>query len=455
MNTTKIILINTNLSNNGFYCYPFGIEGSWINHGLASIGAYLQYKQIPFEYIDLRKLCGWKDFRKRISCIDKGGQQIFGISATTVDYGNAVKAAKIIKKKYPTATVVFGGIHASVMTEECMQEQSFDHVILGEGEKALYNLYISPENKRIIQGEPFIDLDEIPLIDRDIFGNKEASIYPSGLPKPFATFIASRGCPYNCSFCQPAEKLLFGKKVRSRSPENLIDDIENCIQTLNIKSFLIHDDCLLCDKAWIHAFINQLAQRKIYLPFAIQTRADLICKFPELITKLREQGLSLVLIGFESGSQDILDFLHKGTTVEQNLKAARICRENDVAIWANYMFGIPGESSDDVNRTVSMIQKINPAVHSPSFFTPYPGSYLYQYCQEKDLSLIEKYQDYRRNPSGKKIRGVDYTFLRKAVQRSKNINSAQVLLFTLRSLVYRSALMLRRLFLCSIRNIFR
>jgi radical SAM superfamily enzyme YgiQ (UPF0313 family) len=122
------------------------------------------------------------------------------------------------------------------------------------------------------------------------------------------------------------------------------------------------------------------------------------------------------MVGFESGSQRILDFLKKGVTVEENIKAAQILKQYGLKIFANYMFGVPTETNDEVKKTVRMIKEINPDCHSPTFFTPYPGSYLYDYVMEKNLSLMNAHAKYDRSPaSGEKIKGVDYQFLREVV----------------------------------------
>ncbi|MBN1270666.1 MAG: B12-binding domain-containing radical SAM protein [Candidatus Aminicenantes bacterium] len=413
----KAILIHAGMGSRGFNSCGKGMDESWINHGLASIGAYLKLKGYEFRYLDLRKFKSWTQFLKEIHVMKP---DIAGISATTVDYDIALKVAGLIKSVSPSKKTVLGGIHASVCPDECSTEGNFDHLIVGEGEVVFREIIEGKIFHKIIRGKPIEDLNELPFIDRDIFGKNETPIYPTLFPKPFSTFIASRGCPYNCSFCQPAERIVFGRKMRSRSPENLVDEIEKCKKDLRINSYLIHDDCMLWNIEWVENFLSALSRKNLKMPFAIQSRADLISKYPDLIKGLKMFGLTMILIGFESGSQKILDFLKKGTTVEHNFQAAKICRNNNVAIWANYMFGIPEETKSDVTKTVEMIREIKPEVCSPSFFTPYPGTYLSQYCDQRNLSLIGNYTDFRRNPEGRKIRGIDYHYLRKAVRESKN-----------------------------------
>ena len=86
------------------------------------------------------------------------------------------------------------------------------------------------------------------------------------------------------------------------------------------------------------------------------------------------------------------------------------------------MLGIPTETKEEVMDTVRMIKKIKPDVRSPAFYTPHPGSDLYKYCIENNLSLIKSHSEYRRNPYGEKVKGVDYNFLRKARDESLELN---------------------------------
>jgi radical SAM superfamily enzyme YgiQ (UPF0313 family) len=130
-------------------------------------------------------------------------------------------------------------------------------------------------------------------------------------------------------------------------------------------------------------------------------------------------GLRGYFIGFESGSDRVLRFIRKGTRRWQNLRAAEICREHGIAIWANYMLGIPTETKEEVMETISMLKSIDPDYYSPAFYTPHPGSDLYAYCVENDLSLIKSHDSYRRNPDEAKIKGIDYDWLAWAVQESQ------------------------------------
>ena len=139
----------------------------------------------------------------------------------------------------------------------------------------------------------------------------------------------------------------------------------------------------------------------------------------DMIRHLREAGARMFSIGFESGNDRILKLLRKGTKVEQNYKAAEICRELDIMIDANYMLGIPTETEAEMMDTVRMINAIDPEVRSAAFYSPHPGTDLNDFCIENNLLLTTDYQRFRRNPNGAKIKGVDYKLVRKMLWRSR------------------------------------
>jgi radical SAM superfamily enzyme YgiQ (UPF0313 family) len=149
----------------------------------------------------------------------------------------------------------------------------------------------------------------------------------------------------------------------------------------------------------------------------VAARADIIVKNEEMMKTLKMAGCDTVSIGIESGSQRILDFLGKGTTVEQNIEAVRTCKKHGLRVVANYMYGIPSETNDDVLMTATMISKMDPEVKSCAYFTPYPGCELATYCEERGLSLLKDFKDFNRYPGKPKIKGVDYDYIRKTRER--------------------------------------
>jgi anaerobic magnesium-protoporphyrin IX monomethyl ester cyclase len=233
------------------------------------------------------------------------------------------------------------------------------------------------------------------------------------------TIIAGRGCRYNCSFCKPGEDILFGKGVRRRSVPHVIGELKHLRDKYQFNTLMIHDDCLTEDREWVTQFCDSYEAEGFTQPFWCQARVDHVVRHEDMIQRMAQVGLAGLFLGFESGSDRVLRFIRKGTTLAKNLEAARICRKYGIRIWANYMLGLPTETEEEIKETIAMLKEIDPDYYSPAYYTPYPGNDLYKYCIEHDLSLVKDHDGYSRNPTEPKTRGHDPEFLRWALEDSQ------------------------------------
>lgn len=391
----------------------------WIHHGLASISAYIKSKG----YTDVSCINLWKlntvcEFREIIS-ESASDADVFGVSINSLDCDSAIKCIKIIKELNPKSIIVVGGPHPTLMLHEVEPYPEIDYIITGEGEISFANLLddlkASKTPDRVIRGiRP--NVEDLPFIDDTLMGRIEPPYLPI-LPRPFLSIITCRGCMYNCKFCQPASKIMFGKKVQRRSVKNVIAELKIMREKYDFKSFIVLDDCLTEDKKWIDEFCDEYIKHGFNQPFVIQSRVDFICKNEHLVEKLAKAGLKAFSIGFESGSQRLLNFLNKGTTVEQNIHASEICHKYDIKVKGNIMLGSPTETNEEAQETLAMVKKLNAYMLATSFYTPQPGSDLYKYCEDHGISLIKQSADLNRvDQSVKKIKGIDYDFLAHVVE---------------------------------------
>ena len=413
----KVTLIYPGITECGFNSLK-GNEGSWMNHGLAILSSALRAKGHEANLIDLRRLTGWEHFRQ---VVKDRAREVVGITMMSVDYNVGVTAAEIIKEIKPATKIFVGGAHPSICPGELERLQCIDCAIKGEGEitfpKLVDDLVNGKSPPKVVDGYRLEDLDESPWADRDLFQCPEEPFMPF-LEAPFVTLIAGRGCKYNCNYCQPAERLIFGRKVRRRSVTNVIDELKHLNNRYHFNSFMIHDDCLTENREWVMEFCRQYKAEGFTQPFVAQSRADIICKNRDMVEALCEAGLSLFIIGFESGSDRVLKFLRKGCTRQQNLEAAHICKELGIKIWANYMLGLPTETKEEVLETLSMLKQIKPYHCSPAFYTPHPGSDLFEIGKKMGIHLITNHNSYRRNTYEPKIKGPDYKFLASILSKS-------------------------------------
>ncbi|MFA5147111.1 MAG: radical SAM protein [Candidatus Omnitrophota bacterium] len=416
----KIALLYPGITMDGFARPPERPRTGWIHHGLSHISSALKKDGHTVSLIDLRQLYGWDELPPLVKRI---APEVVGITMMSLDFDAAITSAKIIKDTDKKIRVVVGGVHPSIMPDELMGNPYIDYIFKGEAEITLPrvagDIASGAMKSKVIQGE-MPDLEKIPFEDRSLFPILEAPMVPF-LKMPFITATAGRGCVYNCNFCQPAERKIFGSKVRRVSVERFMEELTMTRDRVGLNSLMIHDDCLLEDIRWVEKFLRFYGTKGFGKPFVCQSRADIIVKHPDLFRDMKRHGLALLLVGFESGSQRILDFLRKGTTVEQNYRAGAICKRLGIRVFANFILGIPTETKEEVMETVKMIEKIRPYVPSPTFYTPFPGSDLFEYCKEKDISLIKDHSDYKRDPVSPKIKGIDYEFLKEALARTRHI----------------------------------
>lgn len=414
----KITLIYPGIAGLGFNSIGKGMDAIWINLGLCYIGAYLKQQGYSIGLIDLRRMHSWDDFSIRLDCENS---EAVGVQFNAVNFDYAMQCCKIAKEH--NKIVIAGGPHATYSPQQLLDSGFIDYVICGEGEISFLELIQQIEtgitSDRIIQGKRMDNLDVFPFPDRDLFGVSDLILlrYFSNFPYQDNGLVvmASRGCIYNCTFCQPLVKQMFGNNVRYRSVENVICEVKFLIEKYKIKYISFQDDTFTVRKNWVLEFCKKIKEEKINVNWSAQSRANTVDE--ELIKTMKDAGCTCLFFGFESGSQRILDFIKKGIKVEQSISAAKLCKKYGIIMFADYMIGIPTETEEDLKQTYKMIEEIKPEIHSLTYFTPVPGSYLYEYCKENNLINITTFSDFDRRPTGEKIKGVDYKLLNRWKQK--------------------------------------
>ena len=382
-------------------------EATYINHGLGMLSAVLKREGHTCFSNDLRSFQSWKHFEDTVKT------QNFDLTLIgfhSMDKDNALQVCRIIKNHFPDKPIIAGGPHVTIAQER--ELPNVDCIVWGEGEITILELINDLKNlPKLVTGKPIDDLDNLPFVDRELVNcefEKHTPLLPL-LPVPFYTVNVGRGCPYSCRFChQSGDNPIFTKRCRVRSVGNFLEELRMIMAGTGqeIGSLMIHDDVFPHQK-WCEELIGKMEQR---IPFWCQMRSDFICKNEDLITDLAEIGLTWVSLGVESGSQRMLDFLNKRTTVEQNQKAIEILHRNNVNIFANFFFGGPTETKEDIELSGDLIKESKFSWHSFSTYTCYPGSDLFQYCVDNDLFLDEHYS-MTRHPYERKVKDIDYDYL--------------------------------------------
>lgn len=315
--------------------------------------------------------------------VKKIAPDLIGITGMTPVIDNAFRTAGICRRyaKY----VVIGGPHVSVAGSKVFEQcPDVDYVIQGEGEISFPLLVEALERNKDITNVPGVitrdfsnlpsplidELDSIPFPARHLLPNERYRyILSSG---KVTTMFTSRGCPYHCVFC---DKAVFGSKWRARSAANVVDEIELVRRDYGIDSIIFYDDLFTLDKKRVLEICQGIIDRKLKIEWKCEGRVNLADK--ETLTLMKKAGCSMIAYGVESGNQKGLDYLNKGTTVEQIRNAFELTKRAGIRPMAYFVLGIPVETYDDELRTIDFAKEIKPAYAQFSVLSPVPGTKLY------------------------------------------------------------------------------
>ncbi len=416
----RILMVDPGFGSRSWDTFKESHWTSIIHHGLCGLSACLKEKGYSDVHLaDIRQLKSKNDFEQRVREV---APDIVAMTMRSCDINMTRDLALQVRKVEPRAKIVVGGLHISIDPEYALNLDCFDHVVQGEGEISFLELVDQVsrgENPpRHIIGIP-PDLDALPWIDRELYPYHITINNPNyeGVFKaPMVTMLCSRGCIFNCSFCQPHARKHFGKGARIRSPRNVYEELEALYERYRFNCVKFYDYTFTQYPEWVEEFCDYY--QTIAKPFWIQSRADLIVKHPHIIKLLKNVGLKMIAVGFESGSNSVLRTLRKGATRDINLHAARIVNENAVLLSGSFMLGIPGENPEDVEATISMASSMKPEFTSVSFFTPIPGNDLYDECKKRDLIINDHPETWVEfSPEVPKIKEIDYEYLKNAAAR--------------------------------------
>jgi radical SAM superfamily enzyme YgiQ (UPF0313 family) len=292
--------------------------------------------------------------------------------------------AKLIKKNFPKKIIVVGGIHATIEPESFLRESEIDYIIRGEGEEAFLdfcNTYDkAPKNLKNLKNvnknplRPFLKMDDLKLPNYSLIDlSKYKRVHVS----------LSRGCSHNCTFCYSCK--MWGREknpfIRAYNTEKVKELFKELVEKCHIKTFEIVDDNFVQIKSRCVEICHFLEKYKVN--FFCFGRAD--CLNEEIMQGLKRAGCHTIFIGAESGSQRVLDFLNKETTLEQNANAIRLCKKYKIASDTSFMLGITTETSEELKETRDFVKKYKPDVSNMLIFNPFPGTEVFDYCVRNNL----------------------------------------------------------------------
>lgn len=381
----------------------------YFHHGIAALSAILKKAGHQTNLIQFTKEILEEEFQRKVKALNP---DLIGFSSTAHVFPFVKKYAKAVKR-IKNIPVICGGVHPTVCPEEVIEDENIDIICRGEGDLAMIELCQKMENGQSIKdiknlwvkkgGNIFknelrslvTNLDELPFPDREIFDYPNLNLEKKGI----GTFMFSRGCPYQCTFCcESTLRKLYPDPQhyhRIRSPQSIVAEIKEVIKKYSFIKFIrLDDDLLFARLDWLREFVP-LYKKEVGLSFSSDIRVSLMTE--EILSLLKQAGAHLLKVGVESGNDYILkEILNKGITVEQTKKAFITARKKKIKAQAYNMIGLPEEGPKEILETIKLNAEIKADLSVVSIFYPYKGTYLYDFCVKKRY-FKEEYAELPKN----------------------------------------------------------
>lgn len=333
---------------------------------------------------------------------------VIGIHMKTASFRSGINLATLAKRNDPRVKVIVGGPHPSMLPEEVLKHEVFDYAVLHEGEIAMVNLVNAlaagrepvgvkgiayrDASGQVVRtpGQPAIqDLDaELPFPDRDSLLSKEQY-----LPDSYGISFTSRGCPFECIYCDSPK--FWGRKVRYRSPGNIAAELTEIHGKYGTRYVKFYDDTWTLNQKRGVEVCEAMIQAGLPakgVTWQCTTRAD--CLSDDLVKAMKAAGCAMANIGLETASDRLLKVVKKGETKEEIAAGVRMLQRHGIAVNLYVMMGLPTETEADVEETMAFAKALKPNSLIPSIATPYPGTELFEVAQrdgfiQSDLDWAE------------------------------------------------------------------
>ena len=332
---------------------------------------------------------------------------VVGITAMTCMLYDAYRTAQVVKNVSEDIHVTFGGPHVSIYPAETAALACVDSAIVGEAEETFpkfLNALAVDEDLSCVSGvffkrnteiapsdaRPFVtNLDTLPAPDRRLLQIERYSSLVDA-DSFSTTMITSRGCPNRCIFCDIPHHAF-----RARSPRAVVEEMEECLK-LGISEIYIFDDTFNLRRDRVLEICNQIIDRGLPVRWAFRGRVHPLDR--EMLEQLKQAGCTRIQLGVEAGTQEILNRLRKGITLDQVRHAFALARSVGISTVAYFMIGSPGETREHVLRTIEFAHEIKPDYPVFCITVPFPNTAMYREGLKRGILSHDYWLEHARSP---------------------------------------------------------
>ncbi len=380
------------------------VTGCYPPLGLAYLGAVLRDAGHDPTIIDAKVLAL---SNAEIASALPRDTQVIGITATTLGWPAARDTAEHARAAFPDALLVLGGPHVTAFPKVSLEASAFDIGVLGDGEDTLVELCrrhseAVPLNDlpgcvvrdgstvRLTDAVQWIDeIDRIPFPALDLLPMDRYRCVM--VEHPFASMITSRGCPYRCDFCS---QVYSGSTLRSRSAENIVDEMAALVENHEAKEVLLFDETFGARRSVALRVCELIRERGLRMRWNARTRIDVVDR--ELLEAMRDAGCYAIHLGIESGTQRVLEMMNKRITLDAIRRAVALAREVGFQTHAYFMIGYPGETRDEIESTLRFSRNLGLDWASYTITIPNPHTPLCERAERDGHLPVGYWESYTR-----------------------------------------------------------
>ena len=398
--------------------------------GLAYLASYLRHKDSEIDISLIDCLRDGISNSRLTEIISRENPDLLGFTVYSLFYENVKDVIRKIREKNGAVRIIIGGPHVSALPVFSLEDAGADFSAFGEGEETLAELadtLMAGENVfsaikglcyhdsdgRIMQNPPRAepaDINSIPWPDWQLIRPDKYPPAPHGAifkRFPIAPVITTRGCPFTCTFC--ATRLTWGNRIRYRSENDVVNEIEYLVKTHGVREIHFEDDNLTLSREHVTAICKEIIRRELDIVWACPNGVRIDTLDEELLNLMKNSGCYLLAFGIESGSQDTLDKMNKNLDKNKVYEVLRKTKEAGIETWGFFILGFPDESREDIMQTIAFAKKLPLDRAQFCNFAPLPGTALFNSWLKqrgiKELSQVrwDSFSFYGRNIFSNKL----------------------------------------------------
>ncbi|NUO09121.1 MAG: B12-binding domain-containing radical SAM protein [Candidatus Brocadia sp.] len=406
---SKVVLLN--LPEEGqcadYYTPDYAIEEFSVYPPLGLLYVATEAKKFyPVEVLDVVALR--YGIKETVNHVERLHPDVIGISCTTFRIFPMSEIIRQVKMKLPETIFVVGGPHTSLYPVETLNLPGVDFVIKGEGDRSfktlldvlslgnsegLYNIpgLVFREGERVVQNrEDVVSVENLPFPDRRLL-NWDYYHTAADKAEQVVTMISSRGCPFQCTFCD-----VMIKNYRSRPAIDVVNEMEHIVSEYDNPVIQVFDDTFNIDRKRVLDICEGIRQRKLNLKWTTRARANPFDE--EMVVKMKEAGLKRVHFGVESGSETTLKKINKSISKEHVVNAFQLCRKYQIDTLAYFIIGFEWETKEDIQDTIRFIKEIKPTFIMANTLYPAAKTKIYEELIKHGKIKEDFWQKFASNP---------------------------------------------------------